>query len=158
MDLQFQSYYKQLGLYISYYRKLRNLTQMELAEFTDLSRTHISNIEAPNVKTSISLDTLFKIEEVLQVPPKVLLDFPVEEKLRQGRSLGAESVGTGRNGGGSRADGRCPDGTWSDGNRQTGTCPDGSRLDRNRSAGNRPGEAAVSGSLKCAHDHPAHKK
>lgn len=79
LDLKFQSYYKQLGLNISYYRKLRNLTQMELAEFTDLSRTHISNIEAPNMKTSVSLDTLFRIADVLQVSPKALMDFRLEE-------------------------------------------------------------------------------
>lgn len=75
MKTQFECYYKQVGLNISYYRKLRNLTQMDLAEFTDLSRTHISNIEAPNMKTSISLDTLFLIADVLQIPPYKLLEF-----------------------------------------------------------------------------------
>ena len=80
MDQHFELYYKQLGLNVSYYRKLRNLTQMDLAEFTDLSRTHISNIEAPNMKTSISLDTLFKIADVLQIPPKNLLDFRMDDK------------------------------------------------------------------------------
>lgn len=79
MKPQFETYYKQLGLNISYYRKLCNLTQMELAEFTDLSRTHISNIEAPNMKTSISLDTIFLIAEVLQIPAKNLLDFKIEK-------------------------------------------------------------------------------
>lgn len=83
MDLKYQSYYKQLGLNISYYRKLRGLTQLELAEFTDLSRTHISNIEAPNMKTSISLDTIFKISDVLQIPAKNLLDFRIEDKFEK---------------------------------------------------------------------------
>ena len=80
MKPQYESYYKQLGLNIAYYRKLRNLTQLDLAEFTDLSRTHISNIEAPNMKTSVSLDTLFRIAEILQIPAKDLLDFRFEEK------------------------------------------------------------------------------
>lgn len=75
MKPHFESYYKQVGLNISYYRKLRNLTQLDLAEFTDLSRTHISNIEAPNMKTSISLDTIFTIANVLQIPPHKLLEF-----------------------------------------------------------------------------------
>ena len=35
---------------------------------------HISNIEAPNMKTSISLDTIFSISQVLQIPPKKLLE------------------------------------------------------------------------------------
>ena len=79
MKSQYELYYKQLGLNIAYYRKLRNLTQMDLAEFTDLSRTHISNIEAPNMETHISLDTIFSIAEVLQIPAKDLLDFRVKE-------------------------------------------------------------------------------
>lgn len=83
MNKEFELYYKQLGLNVSYYRKLRSLTQMELAEFTDLSRTHISNIEAPNMKTSISLDTIFKIADVLQIPPKNLLDFRIDDKTEQ---------------------------------------------------------------------------
>ena len=45
---------RQIGLNIAYYRKLRGMSQMALAEATDLSRTHISNIEAPNMKTSLS--------------------------------------------------------------------------------------------------------
>ena len=60
---------------IAYYRKLRGLTQAELAEATNLSRTHISNIEAPNGKTSISLNKLFDIADVLEVPVKDLFDF-----------------------------------------------------------------------------------
>ena len=60
--------YRQLGLTIAYYRKLRGLTQLELAEYANLSRTHVSNLEAPNMKTSISLDKLYDISEVLDVP------------------------------------------------------------------------------------------
>jgi len=70
-----ESYYKQLGLNIAYYRKMRNLSQLQLAEMVDLSRTHISNIEAPNMKTSISLDSLFDIAEALEIPPKELFEF-----------------------------------------------------------------------------------
>ncbi len=80
MKSQYELYYKQLGLNIAYYRKLRNLTQMDLAEFTDLSRTHISNIEAPNMQTHISLDTIFSIAEVLQIPAKELLDFRIMDE------------------------------------------------------------------------------
>ena len=64
-----------IGLNIAYQLKLRGLTQAELAEATNLSRTHISNIEAPNGKTSISLNKLFDIAEVLEVPVKDLFDF-----------------------------------------------------------------------------------
>ena len=60
--------YRQLGLTIAYYRKLRGLTQIQLAEYVNLSRTHISNLEAPNMPTSISLEKLFDISDILEVP------------------------------------------------------------------------------------------
>ena len=64
-----------LGLTIAYYRKARGMTQMELAEVVHISRTHMSNIEAPNSKTSLSLNKLFDIAEALDVPMKDLFDF-----------------------------------------------------------------------------------
>ena len=75
MDYKRMNEFRLLGLTIAYYRKLRGLTQAELAEATNLSRTHISNIEAPNGKTSISLNKLFDIAEVLEDPVKDLFDF-----------------------------------------------------------------------------------
>ena len=75
MDYKRMNEFRLLCLTIAYYRKLRGLTQAELEEATNLSRTHISNIEAPNGKTSISLNKLFDIAEVLEVPVKDLFDF-----------------------------------------------------------------------------------
>lgn len=75
MDYKRINEFRLLGLTIAYYRKLRGLTQAELAEATNLSRTHISNIEAPNGKTSISLNKLFDIADVLEVPVKDLFYF-----------------------------------------------------------------------------------
>ena len=71
---RYEKYYRQIGLNIAYYRKLRGMSQMALAEATDLSRTHISNI-----KTSLSLESLFDIAGVLQVAPRALLDFRDEK-------------------------------------------------------------------------------
>lgn len=73
--INFESYYQQLGLNIAKYRRIRHLTQLELAELTDLSRTHISNIEAANIPTKLSLDAIFTICEVLEIEPKLLFDF-----------------------------------------------------------------------------------
>ena len=64
-----------LGLTIAFYRRARGLTQSELAEAVKISRTHMSNIEAPNTKTSISLNLLFDIAEALDIPVKGLFDF-----------------------------------------------------------------------------------
>lgn len=67
--------YIKLGLNIAYYRKLSGLTQLELAEAVNISRTHLSNIEAPNMPTSVSLDTLFQIANVLDISVYKLLIF-----------------------------------------------------------------------------------
>ena len=66
---------QQLGLNIARYRKLRGLTQEELAALIWMSRTHLSNLEAPGKITSISLEKLFTIADVLNVSPASLLSF-----------------------------------------------------------------------------------
>lgn len=66
--------YRQLGLTIAYYRKLRGMTQLQLAEAVNLSRTHISTLEAPNMQTSLSLEKLFDIADALHVPVKNLFE------------------------------------------------------------------------------------
>ena len=53
----------------------KGITQQELAERVNLSRTHVSNLEAPNMPTSISLEKLFDIAEELGVPIKCFFDF-----------------------------------------------------------------------------------
>lgn len=75
MDRKRLNQYRQLGLTIAYYRKLKGITQLQLAEYVNLSRTHISNLEAPNMPTSISLDKLFDISDALDIPIKYLFDF-----------------------------------------------------------------------------------
>ena len=67
--------YKMIGLNIAYYRKLKGITQLQLAEEINISRTHMSNIEAPNMPTSISLETLLDIADTLGIPVTSLLEF-----------------------------------------------------------------------------------
>ncbi len=74
-NAQRKKQFLQLGLTISYYRKLKGLTQGELAKAAGLSRTHISNIEAPGMKASVSLDTLFDIADILGVPAAKFFEF-----------------------------------------------------------------------------------
>ena len=61
--------YRTIGLKISYYRKLRGLTQEQLAEKVEKNLAFIGAVEAPNVNRTVSLDTLFDIAEALDVPP-----------------------------------------------------------------------------------------
>lgn len=67
--------YNRMGLNIAYHRKLKKLTQAQLAELVDISRTHISNIEAPNMITPISLELAFNIADALEIPVKELFKF-----------------------------------------------------------------------------------
>lgn len=67
--------YIQLGLNISYYRKLQGYTQEEFAEIVSISRSHLSAIEAPNVIHPISLEMLFNIANALKIDPYKLLEF-----------------------------------------------------------------------------------
>ena len=67
--------YIQLGLKIAYYRKLRSLTQEQLAEKIDMSVGFLSQVEAPNMITPISMDTLFLIADALEIEPHKFLMF-----------------------------------------------------------------------------------
>lgn len=67
--------YIQLGLNISYFRKLRGYTQEELAEKVGISRSYISAVEAPNIIKTISLELLFDLADALQTEPHKLLEF-----------------------------------------------------------------------------------
>ena len=73
MDKTYSKQYKNLGLNISFYRKSRGYTQMELAELLNIDRSHMSAIELATV--GVSLDVIFKFCEVLDVSPKELFDF-----------------------------------------------------------------------------------
>ena len=58
MKLQHLDKYKRLGLKISYYRKVKGMTQEQLAEELGKSLSFIGAVEAPNIDRTISLDTL----------------------------------------------------------------------------------------------------
>jgi len=75
MAEQYRDEFKQLGLKIAYYRKLKGYTQEALAEKVNLSAAFIGHVEAPNVKKSVSLATLFAIAEALDVPVYKFLKF-----------------------------------------------------------------------------------
>lgn len=65
--------YRCLGLNIAYYRKKAGLSQIELAEILDISRTHMSRIETATC--AVSLDVIFEIAKALNVDLSKLFDF-----------------------------------------------------------------------------------
>lgn len=59
--------YRNLGLNIAFYRKLRGLSQEKLAEQVNISRTHMSRIETADC--AVSLDVVFNLADALQIEP-----------------------------------------------------------------------------------------
>ena len=75
MQEEFRGYYKMIGLKVAYYRKIRGMTQEQLAEQMGVGTSFIGQIEAVNIAKAISLDTLFRISKALDIPPHKFLDF-----------------------------------------------------------------------------------
>ena len=63
-----------LGLNIALYRKTKGITQAELAEMVNISRTHMGNIEAPKMVKPISLELAFDIADALEIPVSKLFE------------------------------------------------------------------------------------
>lgn len=75
MKAEFRDNYIKMGLKIAYYRKLKGLSQEQLAEKAGITASFMGQIEAPNVYTAFSFDTLFSIAKALDIPPHKILDF-----------------------------------------------------------------------------------
>lgn len=74
MITEFSERYITLGLKIAYYRKKAGLTQENLAERTGKSVNFIAQVEGTGTIRGVSLETLFKIAQVLNVAPSKLLE------------------------------------------------------------------------------------
>ena len=64
----------ELGVTIAAIRKMRGLSQEQLAEMANISRSHMSWIEAPSMAYPFSLDIFFNIADALDVRPGDLLN------------------------------------------------------------------------------------
>ncbi|MCR5834075.1 MAG: helix-turn-helix transcriptional regulator [Selenomonadaceae bacterium] len=63
-----------IGLRIGYFRKLRNLTQAELAEKLSINKNYLSHIERGSMNKVVSLPLLIKISRALDVEFSLLVD------------------------------------------------------------------------------------
>lgn len=72
---EYDDMFRKVGLRIAYYRKLRGYTQETFSEKLSVSVSYYSQIEAAGCCKPISLRTLFKIAEALDVDPHKLLVF-----------------------------------------------------------------------------------
>ena len=74
MRTEYSDRYITMGLKIAYYRKKAGFTQETFAEKIGKSVNFLSQIEGTGTVRGISLETLFKIAEVLSISPAKLLE------------------------------------------------------------------------------------
>lgn len=67
----------QLGVAISALRKMRGMSQEQLAEKANLSRSHLSAIEAPGIVRPFSLEVFYNIADALEIDPADLINASV---------------------------------------------------------------------------------
>ena len=63
----------QLGIAISALRKMRGMSQDQLAEKAGISRSHLSAIEAPGMVRPFSMEVFFNIADALEIAPADLI-------------------------------------------------------------------------------------
>lgn len=74
MKTEFPDKYITLGLKIAYYRRKSGFTQEYFAELIGKSVSFVGQVEGTGTVRGVSLETLFKIAQVLKVPPSKLLE------------------------------------------------------------------------------------
>ena len=67
----------QIGIAISSLRKMRGMSQEQLAEKAGISRSHLSAIEAPNMVRAFSMEAFLNISDALDVTPIELLQIAI---------------------------------------------------------------------------------
>ena len=74
METNYREQFIRFGLKVQYYRKLRGLTQEAFAEKIGKSWSFVAKIESPTRVFGVSMETLFRIAEVLEIPVSKLFD------------------------------------------------------------------------------------
>ena len=74
MQTEYAEKYLTLGLKIAYFRKKAGYTQEGLAEKVGISVNFLGQVEGIGTTRGVSLETLFKIADVLKIPPSKLLE------------------------------------------------------------------------------------
>ena len=74
MQTEYPARYIALGLKIAYYRKKAGYTQEAFAELVGISLNFLAQVEGTGTIRGVSLETLFKIADVLNIPPSKLLE------------------------------------------------------------------------------------
>ena len=68
METKYHEQFIRFGLKVQYYRKLRGMTQETFAEAIGKSWSFVAKIESPTRSFGVSMETMFTIADVLNVP------------------------------------------------------------------------------------------
>ena len=74
MKTAYEEQYIRFGLKVQYYRKLNGMTQETFADRLGLSWSYVAKNESPTKAFGVSMETLFKIAEVLDIPVAKLFE------------------------------------------------------------------------------------
>lgn len=74
METAYREQFIKFGLKVQYYRKLHGLTQEAFADAIDKSWSFVAKIESPTQAFGVSMETMFKIAEVLEIPVSKLFE------------------------------------------------------------------------------------
>jgi len=80
MDFKRKLVYKHIGARIAYFRALNDMSQDELAHRIHISRGTLSKIERGSYDSSVSLDTLLDIADVLGMKFSMFISSDPEER------------------------------------------------------------------------------
>lgn len=74
MKSEYYQQYIKFGLKVQYYRKLRGFTQESFAEKIGRSWSFMAKIESPTQAFGVSMETMFEIAKVLNIPVSKLFE------------------------------------------------------------------------------------
>lgn len=72
--------FKQIGAKVAYYRTLRGMTQEQLSEKVNISKSTLGRIERGSYNNNVSMSTLLDIADGLKIEVALLVTFNEEEK------------------------------------------------------------------------------
>ena len=78
--------FQELGRKIAYYRKIKQMSQTQLAACVGISSSYLSKIESSGTQVTFSLFMLYKLAEALEVEAYCLLKPVNEEYLYEGEN------------------------------------------------------------------------
>ena len=73
-ERDYKAKYREIGLKVTYYRKLRGYTKLQLSERTGIKLEYLKNLENPNKYMEPSIGALFRISDALEIKIEKLME------------------------------------------------------------------------------------